>query len=211
MLDFLIRYHNRLADALIRHLFILLLTIPLSTAAALGITVLINGKKRVSALVLRILGALYAVPSLALFAILIPFLGIGLQTAVFALVLYNQFLLIRNFTAGLDAVNPALVEAGRGMGMTNLQILFFLKIPLAFPAFMAGIRLAVISTIGIGTIAAVINAGGIGAILFDGLRTVNAVKILWGTILAGGLACAANALLAGAERVLRKKLFLEEL
>ena len=114
-------------------------------------------------------------------------------------------MLIRNFCAGLRAVDRVLLDAAAGIGMTETRILLTVKVPLALPAIMAGVRLAVISTIGIGTVAAVINSGGLGTILFDGLRTMNSIKIIWGTLLAAALALFANALLALAEKKLRKK------
>jgi osmoprotectant transport system permease protein len=163
-------------------------------------------RPRIARWVVRFFGAVYAIPSLALFAILIPFLGIGMKTAITVLVFYNQFPLIRNFLAGFNAIDPALIEAALGMGMTETRMLLRIKLPLAFPVIMAGIRLSIISTIGIATIAAVINAGGLGVILFDGLRTLNAVKILWGTLLSGGLAVAANALMMWLERLAAAKL-----
>jgi osmoprotectant transport system permease protein len=210
MWEYFVRYHARLGEALLRHLAILGASLAISVFFAALITLFLEHAKKFRGAVLRIFGAIYAIPSLALFAILIPVLGLGFWTAVFVLSLYNQFLLIRNFLAGLNAVDPAIIHAGIGMGMTNTQVLLKIKAPLAFPAIMAGIRLAVISTIGIGTIAAVINAGGIGSVLFDGLRTMNAVKVIWGTILAAGLAIAANAALSILERKVYKKIFLGE-
>jgi osmoprotectant transport system permease protein len=173
----------------------------ISLVLASALTLLADfGGKRLARLLLRFFSAVYAIPSLALFAILIPVLGIGFKTAVFVLVLYNQFLLLRNFLAGLDGVDPAIVEAATGLGMTHLQLLVKVKVPLAFPVLIAGVRLAVISTIGIGTIAAVINSGGIGSILFDGLRTANLVKIAWGAALSALLAILANAGLSALEK-----------
>jgi osmoprotectant transport system permease protein len=210
MINYFVRYHSRLSAALLQHLSILALTLVISVVLASLITVAIQNRPRLAAPVLRLLGAVYAIPSLALFAILIPFLGIGFKTAVFVLVLYNQFLLVRNFLAGLRSVDPVYIHAAEGMGMTTLQILLRIKLPLAFPVIMAGIRLAVISTIGIATIAAAINAGGIGAILFDGLRTLNTAKILWGALLSAGLAISANLLLGYLERIAEKKLHYKE-
>jgi osmoprotectant transport system permease protein len=210
MINYFVRYHSRLSTALVQHLTILAVTLLISVVLASLITEAIQNRARLAAATLRILGALYAIPSLALFAVLIPILGIGFNTAVFVLVVYNQFLLVRNFLAGLRAVDPVLIHAGEGMGMTTLQILLRIKLPLAFPVIMAGIRLAVISTIGIATIAAVINAGGIGTILFDGLRTNNTAKLLWGTLLSAGLAITANILLGGLERVAEKTLHYKE-
>ena len=142
----------------------------------------------------------YSIPSLALFALLIPFTGLGMTTAIIVLVVYNQYLLLRNFITGLKEVEPAVVEAARGLGMTDSQVIWKVQVPLAKRALFAGVRLAVVSTIGIGTIAAAINAGGLGSLLFDGLRTMNAAKILWGSILTAGLAVMINWLLSLAEK-----------
>ncbi|MDR1230510.1 MAG: ABC transporter permease [Spirochaetaceae bacterium] len=205
MIQYFMRYHGRLFTALGQHLLILLATMAISLTLAALLTLILHRKGRFAEqTALRIAGAVYAVPSLALFALLIPVLGLGMRTAVFVLVLYNQFLLLRNFLAGFNAVPPPLIEAGTGMGMTWLQIIVLIKLPLSLPVIIAGIRLAVVSTIGIGTIAAVINAGGIGAILFDGLRTNNAVKIVWGSLLCALLALGANAALLRLETLARK-------
>jgi osmoprotectant transport system permease protein len=118
------------------------------------------------------------------------------------LVVYNQYLLLQSFIAGLNEVDPAIIEAATGIGMSNMQILFKVRLPLSKRALFAGVRLAVVSTIGIATIAAFINAGGLGNILFDGLRTMNVYKILWGSTLAAGLAIGVNALLSKIEQML---------
>ena len=206
MIDYLVRYHTKLQTAFIEHLVIVGIVLALSIIISFLITFLIMGRKKIAAFVLRIFGAVYAIPSLALFAILIPFLGIGAPTAITVLVLYNQFLLIRNFLAGFNSIDPVIIEAANAMGMSKAQVVFRIRFPLAFPAIIAGIHLAVLSTIGIGTIAAVINSGGIGTILFDGLRTFNTVKILWGTILAAILAVSANIGLNYAEKKAKKML-----
>lgn len=190
---------------MLEHLALLGITMLLSLTLASVLTLFLSRSRRAEEAALRVFGAVYAIPSLALFSLLIPLLGIGVKPAVFALTLYNQFLLIRNFCAGLRAVDRVLLDAAAGIGMTETRILLTVKVPLALPAIMAGVRLAVISTIGIGTVAAVINSGGLGTILFDGLRTMNSIKIIWGTLLAAALALFANALLALAEKKLRKK------
>lgn len=138
---------------------------------------------------------IYSIPSLALFSLLIPITGLGKDTAIIVLVLYNQYILLRNFIAGLDNVDENIIEAAKGMGMSNMQMLIKVKIPLAKKSLFTGIRLAVVSTIGIATIGALINAGGLGTILFDGLRTMNVNKILWGSILSAGLALFADKIL----------------
>ena len=150
------------------------------------------------------LAALYSVPSLALFALMIPLLGIGATTAIVVLVAYNQYLLVRNFTAGMASVDRGLVEAARSLGCSKWTTFVHVQLPLAAPVFIAGIRLAAISTIGIATIASVIDAGGLGTLMFQGLRTGNLNQLLWATILAAGLALIANGALTGAERLLAR-------
>lgn len=143
---------------------------------------------------------LYSVPSLALFALLIPVTGLGKTTAEIVLIAYNQYLLLRNFISGLYQVDPAVIEAAEGMGMRRLQVLWKVRLPLSKKAFFTGIQLAVVSTIGIATIAAMINAGGLGTILFDGLRTLNIYKIIAGSVLSAGLALVINGVFKAVEK-----------
>ena len=121
------------------------------------------------------------------------------------MVAYNQYLLLRNLLEGLDGIDPDIVEAAVGMGMSPWQVLYRVKLPLAAPMILAGIRLAAISTIGIATIAATINAGGLGTILFSGLRTMNQYKIVGGTLLCALVAVVADRLLKLVERVIVKR------
>ena len=130
--------------------------------------------------------------------------GLGRKTAIVALVIYNQYLLLRNVLAGLNGVDRGVVEAATGMGMTHLQLLWKVQVPLAKGALIAGLRIALVSTVGIATIAASINAGGLGSILFDGLRTMNVAKILWGSILSALLAILIDRLLTLVERKSKK-------
>ena len=147
---------------------------------------------------------IYSIPSLALLALLIPVTGLGRKTAIVALVIYNQYLLLRNFLAGLDGVDRGVVEAATGMGMTHMQLLWKVQVPLAKGALIAGLRIAMVSTVGIATIAASINAGGLGSILFDGLRTMNVAKILWGSLLSALLAICIDQFLILMERKSKK-------
>lgn len=205
MVQYFLKYHDRLLTALGQHLLIVLVTLLISIALAAVITLLIYRRERVSNTVVQAFGAVYSIPSLALFAILIPFTGLGERTAILVLVAYNQFLLIRNFLTGLESVDKSILEAAYGMGMSNAQVLARVQIPLAAPLILAGIRLAIISTIGIATIAATINAGGLGQLLFDGMRTMNTDKILWGALLCAVIALAADGVLKRVERVIQKK------
>ncbi len=200
MLVFFLKYHDKLWNAFMEHLEIVSITIILSIFLAILLTSLIMRSRPVSQIIISIFGIIYSIPSLALFALLIPFFGLGTKTAVLVLMLYNQFILVRNILAGFNAINPAIVEAATGMGMSAWQSFWGVKFPLASPMIVAGIRISIVSSIGIATIASVINAGGLGTILFDGLRTHNTEKILWGTILASLLAIVANQILSQIER-----------
>lgn len=200
-----VKYHEKFLTALGEHLYIVLLTLVLSLALAAVLTILIRNHPRLSNALVQFFGAVYSIPSLALFALLIPISGLGLKTAVPVLVVYNQFLLLRNILEGLNGVDRSMLESARGMGMTDWQVLTKVQLPLAMPMVIAGLRLAAISTIGIGTIAATINAGGLGTILMEGLRTMNLAKLLGGTLLCTLIALVTNSLLKALENHLWKR------
>ena len=195
MIEYIRKHPEKVLGALTEHIELALITLVISLAIACLLTLLAMRSERVSDALNNLFSVLYSVPSLALFALLIPVTGLGRTTAVIVLTLYNQYLLLRSFTAGLRDVDPAVCEAAKGIGMTDMQILTKIRVPLARRAIFAGIRLAVVSTIGIGTIAASINAGGLGTLLFEGLRTINTPKILWGSVLSALLAVSINRLL----------------
>ena len=207
--DFLaywLSHQRKFMGALGEHLVIVGVVLFWSLIVAAIITLLIRRSRRVENVALQVLGAVYSIPSLALFSLLIPVTGLGLTSAAIVMVAYNQFLLVRNIVEGLNGVDASVVEAATGMGMSPLQVLCRVELPLAAPMIFAGIRLAVISTIGIATIAATINAGGLGTVLFSGLRTMNIYKIVDGTILCAVVALVANGVLKGIEIGIDKRM-----
>lgn len=193
---------DMLIEATWEHMALLGVTMLISCAVAALITVACLRNRRWGDAVVELLGAAYAIPSLALFALLIPVTGLGFTSAVIVMVAYNQFMLVRNALEGLRGVDPAVVEAARGMGLSDLQVLTGVQLPLALPAIIAGIRLSCISTVGIATIAATINAGGLGMVLLSGLRGMNIEKIVAGTVCCAALALA----LDGALRLIESRL-----
>ncbi len=201
------RHYDKLIRALLQHLEMVGITLLISVALALVISLLIMERKKLTEWIIRAWSMVYAIPSLALFALLIPVTGLGMKTAILVLVIYNQYILVRSFTQGLCGMEPAVLEAAEGMGMTKWQIFMKVRLPLALDAMAAGIHIAIISTIGIATIGATIGAGGLGSILFDGMRTQNAVKIVWGTVLSVALVLGANAVLKLAERKIKQKIY----
>ena len=210
MLEYALKYHQKLLKALLQHMQIVGITLALSILLAILLTAAVIESRKLSGIVMHLCSMLYYIPSLALFALLIPLTGIGTDTAVIVLVIYNQYILVRNFVEGLQRVDPAVIDAARGMGMTGIQIFRKVRLPLALDCIVAGIRLSIVSTIGIATIGASIGAGGLGTILFDGMRTMNTAKILWGIVLSVGLVLASNGLLSLAEKKIRYLIYREE-
>lgn len=200
MLDYALNQYDKLAAAFFEHVCMVAVVLALSLIMAGILTLAAMYAQILAAFLVNFFSVIYSIPSLALFAVLIPVTGLGKGTAFIVLVLYNQYILLRNFIAGLNTVDQAVVEAAQGMGMTTSQVLFRIRLPLSLGPMFAGIRLAAVSTIGIATIAASINAGGLGTILFDGLRSMNVYKIVWGAILSACLAIGANAALGMVER-----------
>ncbi|OLE71903.1 MAG: hypothetical protein AUI36_01960 [Cyanobacteria bacterium 13_1_40CM_2_61_4] len=150
--------------------------------------------------VLGLANVFQTIPSLALFGLLIPVFGIGAWTAITALVVYALLPIVRNTYVGITGVDPAVREAGRGMGMTEGELLRLVELPLAAGVILAGVRIATVVSVGIATIAAAIGAGGLGVYIFRGVATVDDTLILAGAIPAALLALLADALLGLVER-----------
>jgi len=150
--------------------------------------------------VLGLANVFQTIPSLALFGLLIPVFGIGAWTAVAALVIYALLPIVRNTYTGIAGVDPAVREAGRGMGMSDAELLRLVELPLAAGVILAGVRVATVVSVGIATIAAAIGAGGLGVYIFRGVSTVDDTLILAGALPAALLAVLADALLGLAER-----------
>lgn len=204
-LDYWASRADDFGEALLEHFALVGMVLLWSLALAAVLTLAVMRSRRAEHISVQLLSAVYSIPSLALFSLLIPVTGLGTTTAVLVMVAYNQYLLLRNVLEGLDGIDPDIVEAAVGMGMSPWQVLYRVKLPLAAPMILAGIRLAAISTIGIATIAATINAGGLGTILFSGLRTMNQYKIVGGTLLCALVAVVADRLLKLVERVILKR------
>ncbi|CAN5669903.1 ABC transporter permease [soil metagenome] len=187
------------------HIFISSVSVAIALAIALPIGILSARFRKIYPPVTGVTGILYSIPSLALFAILIsiPFVPLGPVPVIIALVAYSLLILIRNTVAGLDAVPPETIDAARGMGLTRRQILFRVELPLALPIIVAGIRISTVTIIGIATIGAYINGGGLGKLIFDGINRQFPTMIIAGAVLATALAILADLLLLGLERYLR--------
>jgi osmoprotectant transport system permease protein len=132
---------------------------------------------------------------------LVPFLGIGNKPAIFMVVIYSLLPIVKNTATGLSSVNQETLEAARGIGMTNLQVLFKIKLPLSLPVIMAGVRISAVTSVGLVTLAAFIGAGGLGYLIYSGIRTANSSLILLGAVPACALALIVDALGSIVEKV----------
>jgi len=205
LIQFAQRNYSLLLRALSEHVQMVLIALILSIFLAGVLTIVAMFFRRVGNLLTYLFSIVYSIPSIALFALMIPVPGMGLgrNTAITVLVLYNQFILLRNFITGLNGVDRAIVEAATGMGMTPAQIIFKVRVPLSLKPLFVGIRLALVSTIAIAIIAAFIGAGGIGLLVTIGLETGNNNRILWGVILSAGLGIVTNATLVFVEKKIK--------
>ncbi|MBD2043662.1 ABC transporter permease [Microcoleus sp. FACHB-672] len=188
---FLFKYGAEILTRTGEHLFLVGISIAIATLAGIPLGILITRKPGFIKPILGFANVMQTVPSLALFGFLIsvPLLGgIGNNPAIVALILYSLLPIIRNTYTGIIGVDPAVREAGRGMGMTDWQLLYQVEIPLALGVILAGVRVATVIAIGIATIAPAIGAGGLGVFIFRGISVVNNQLILAGAIPAAALA-----------------------
>jgi osmoprotectant transport system permease protein len=197
---YLVEHPDIVFQLLGQHLWLTGLTLTIAFSIALPLGVLAARVPGVRGPLLGVLGILYTIPSLAFFVLLIPLMGLGLLPAVTALVVYAQVILVRNITVGLLGVDPAVLEAARGVGMSPWQAFWRVELELALPVILAGVRVAILTTIGIGSIAAFINAGGLGTLLFMGVSQNNPDKIIAGAVAVSALALVAHALIQLLER-----------
>ncbi len=191
------------AGLLAQHLAIVGTALLAALVLALPLGYLAARRPAAAGPIFGVFGVIYTIPSLALLALLVPVLGLGFWTAVVALAAYAQMILIRNTVEGFRGVEPAQLEAAAGLGMTHGQQFWRVELPLALPVIVGGVRIATVALIAIASIAAWINAGGLGVLFFDGIHTNDVQKIVAGSIASAALAVAADVLLRGIERVVR--------
>ena len=192
---FLVKYAPEILQHTLEHLFLVGIAIGIAILVGIPLGILITRKTYLRQPILGIANIFQTIPSLALFGLLIPVPiigGIGAVPAIVALTVYSLLPIIRNTYTGITGVDPAIREAGRGMGMTDKQLLLQVEIPLALGVILAGVRVATVIAIGIATIAAAIGAGGLGVFIFRGISVVNNQLILAGAVPAAAIALLAD-------------------
>ena len=198
--EYLIENWRQVLELAGEHLRLTVAAVALALVVAIPLGLLAARVRRLTLPVLGVLGALYTVPSLAFLALLIPSLGIGGTKALVVLAAYAQIFLVRNIVAGLRGVDPATLEAAAGLGMTPWQVFRRVRWPLALPIVLAGVRTAMVTTISLATIAAWIDAGGLGWLLFQALARDYPSMTLAGAVAITALALLTNAVLRLLER-----------
>ncbi|HHX36486.1 MAG TPA: ABC transporter permease [Clostridiaceae bacterium] len=188
------------------HLYISLLGLLLGIIVAVPLGVLITRTPKIANLVVGLASILQTVPSLALLAIMIPFMGVGKPPAIMAMFIYSLLPILRNTYLGITGVDPSLIDAAKGMGMTNFQILMKVELPLGFPVIMAGIRLSGVYVVAWTTLASYIGAGGLGDLIFSGLNNYVPPLIIASTIPITLMALLLDFLLGLLERALTPRM-----
>ena len=206
--SFLEFFIGRLPEVLtqtVRHLSITGTAVFIAIFIGVPLGILITRNRQAARVILSVANVMQTIPSLAFFGLMIPLLGIGRPLAIFVLFLYALLPIIKNTYTGIKGVDDSLTEAGRGMGMTNGQLLTMVEIPLALPVMMAGIRIAAVINIGTATIAALIGAQGLGSFIFRGISMGSNNLILTGAVPAALLALLVDWLLGRVELWLTPK------
>ena len=195
-----LRNWDQVAVALGQHVTIVLTALVIAFAIALPVGIVAARNARVYTIAITVAGFLYTIPTLAFLALLIPLVGLGRTNAIIAMVAFSLVVLIRNVATGIRGVAPDVIDAARGMGMSARQVLLRVELPLASPVIVAGLRIAAVTVISVTVVAAYVNAGGLGTLIFNGIAGDHAPKIWSGALTACALAIAVDGLLALAER-----------
>lgn len=174
---------NDIARALIQHVNLTWQAVLIALMFAVPLAILARRFAAISGWIIGASGVLYTVPSLALFAVLAPFTGIGATTVLIGLVAYALLVLVRNTLVGLEQVDPEVREAARGMGYTSWQVLFRIEFPIALPTIFAGVRMATVTTVALVTVGVVVGYGGLGQLLFRGFGSNYNAEVVTATLL----------------------------
>ena len=201
MVTYFFENRAQIWSLLLEHIELTFFAVALAIIIGIPIGILISYIKKLNKPILGLASVFQAIPSMALLGFMIPFLGIGRVPAIVVVVLYSLLPIIKNTATGISGISDTMIESAKGIGLTNLQILFKIQIPQALPIIMAGVRISAVSAVGLMTMAAFIGGGGLGYLIFYGIRTVNNNQILAGAIPACLLALFVDYLFSIVERL----------
>ncbi len=202
--DWVVDHLDDIGAATTEHLLLTAIAVGIGLVISVGLSVVSLRSDRSYEAITSVASVLYSIPSLSAFALLVPFFGLSMTTAVIPLVTYTLLILVRNTVTGIRGVDPAAREAAVGMGYTNRAVLWRVEIPLALPVIIAGVRIATVTTVGLVTVASLIGYGGLGGLILSGLRRSIAfpTEIIVGTVGAVVLAASLDAALLLLQRLL---------
>lgn len=180
--SYLLEHRIEIEKLLLEHINLTLISVGFAILIGVPIGILISHFKGINKPIMTVANTIQAIPSMALLGFLIPFLGIGVTPSIFMVILYSLLPIIKNTYTSIEGINPQMIEAAEGIGLTKFQILFKIQIPMALPVIMAGIRISAVTAVGLMTIAAFVGAGGLGYLVFSGIRTANTYQILAGAL-----------------------------
>ena len=199
-MSYLAEHQAELVRLTLEHVLLCAMSLGIALLLAVPLGVWMHGRSRRIGVVTAIAGVLYTVPSLALFSLLVPVVGLGIVPTVIGLVLYAQLMLVRAVISGLDSVPEDVRDAAVGMGIDRWRILVEVDMPLALPVFLAGVRVAAVTVIGIATVGAVVDAGGLGELILQGIQRNQTDRVMVGALAVTALAVAADFALVRLER-----------
>ncbi len=199
--------YNKIIDLCMEHFFLFLFSLIITTIVGIAISIFATeeGKENIGKIIVSVTGAAQAVPSIAVIALVFIFVGIGKPPAIIALIVYGLVPIIFNSTSGILSVPREIIEAGKGMGFTKRQVLWKLKIPIAIPVIMGGIRSTATIIIGTAVIASVIGGGGLGDLIFVGLKLNRPSVLIVGAALSAIMAIIIDHILAYIEKLITPK------
>lgn len=200
-INYIIASKDQIFSLLLQHIQLTAIAMGLALVIGVPLGILVSYVKKLNKPILGLANVVQAIPSMALLGFAIPFLGIGELPAITMVVLYSLLPIVKNTFTGIDNIDPQMIEAARGIGLTKAQILGKVQIPLALPVIMAGVRISAVTAVGLMTMAAFIGAGGLGYLVFSGIRTVNNYQILAGAIPACILALLVDYLMGLVEKL----------
>ena len=181
-IDYVIQNHEQIISLFLEHIELTFIAVGLSILIGVPIGILISYVRKLDKPILGLSSVIQAVPSMALLGFMIPFVGIGTIPAIIVVILYSLLPIIKNTYTGINGISESMIESAKGIGLTKSQILFKIQIPQTLPVIMAGIRISAVSAVGLMTMSAFIGGGGLGYLIFSGIRTVNNYQILAGAI-----------------------------
>jgi osmoprotectant transport system permease protein len=181
-MDYFIANYDRIALAIVRHAQICVIALGLALLIGIPLGIIAAKIRSLGVIILGAVSVIYTIPTLALFGLMIPLLGIGLVPALVAIALYSLLPIVQNTYTGIATVRPPALEAADGLGMSSMQKLMRVELPLALLVIVAGIRTAIVGAVGMATLASLIGAGGLGDLVFRGISTVSLNVVLAGSI-----------------------------